>query len=417
MRKRLPLLSLISASLLLTQGLYAQDRNLTYSITDGPNQLNTWVQLRTIQLDRPAYSGSLMDGLATDRTVLDAATRKPVTIGTEVNKMGFPEQAPFSSGVAALAYDKKNNRLWYTPMFIDQLRYIDLKTQQVYYVNMPFTGKPVKSSDQGNIVTRMVIASDGYGYAMTNDGSQLIRFSTGKKITITDLGRIADDQSNTTVSIHSSCSSYGGDMVADDDGNLYVFSARNHVFRINTETKVATHLAIVEGLPNGYSINGAAVTANNKIVVASAATASALYEIDTRNWIASPITLNGTSYHTSDLANGNLLVSGNRNNTEPIELMRSKPLAMNENSRISIFPNPVTDNQFVLQFGRLSAGSYTVQVTDVMGRQVLQQQVNTSGENHVQKISLAKSVSKGVYLVKVLDAASNTAYSSKIVVQ
>jgi hypothetical protein len=252
---------------------------------------------------------------------------------------------------------------------------------------------------------------------MTYDGYQLIRFSTGKKITITDLGRIADDQSNTTVSIHSSCSSYGGDMVADDDGNLYVFSARNHVFRINTETKVATHLAIVECLPNGYSINGAAVTANNKIVVASAATASALYEIDTRNWIASPITLNGTSYHTSDLANGNLLVSGNRNNTEPIELMRSKPLAMNENSRISIFPNPVTDNQFVLQFGRLSAGSYTVQVTDVMGRQVLQQQVNTSGENHVQKISLAKSVSKGVYLVKVLDAASNTAYSSKIVVQ
>ena len=417
MRKCLPLLSILSTTLLFTQCLHAQDRNLTYSITDGPNQLNTWVQLRTIQLDRPAYSGSLMDGLATERTVLDAATRKPVTIGTEVNKMGFPEQAPFSSGVAALAYDKKNNRLWYTPMFIDQLRYIDLKTQQVYYVNLPFTGKPVKSSDQGNIVTRMVIASDGYGYAMTNDGSQLIRFSTGKKITITDLGRIADDQSNTTVSIHSSCSSYGGDMVADDDGNLYVFSARNHVFRINTETKVATHLAIVQGLPNGYSINGAAVTADNKIVVASAATASALYEIDSRNWIASPIALNGTSYHTSDLANGNLLVSGNKNTAEPIELMRSKPVAMNENSRISIFPNPVTDNQFVLQFGRLSAGSYTVQVTDVMGRQVLQQQINTSGENHVQKISLAKSVSKGVYLVKLLDATSNTAYSSKIVVQ
>ena len=111
------------------------------------------------------------------------------------------------------------------------------------------------------------------------------------------------------------------------------------------------------------------------------------------------------------------MLSGNRTTAEPIELMRSKPVAMNENSRMSIFPNPVTDNQFVLQFGRLSAGSYTVQVTDVMGRQVLQQQINTSGENHVQKISLAKSVSKGVYLVKLLDATSNTAYSSKIVVQ
>lgn len=417
MRKRLPLLSFVASTFFLSQASMAQDRNLTYSITDGPNQLNTWVQLRTVNLDQPAYGSSLMDGLSTERVVLDAATKKPVVNSTAVNKMGFPEQAPFSSGVAALAYDKKNNRLWYTPMFIDQLRYIDLKTQQVYYVDMPFTGKPIKSSDQGNIVTRMVIASDGYGYAMTNDGSQLIRFSTGKKISITDLGRIADDQSNTTVSIHSSCSSYGGDMVADDDGNLYVFSARNHVFKINTETKIATHMAIVEGLPNGYSINGAAVTANNKIMVASAATASALYEVDPRNWTARALNLNGLSYHTSDLANGNLLVSGNKKNNEPADLMRNQPVSMSENSRISIFPNPVTNHEFVLQFGQLTAGSYTVQVTDVLGRQVLQQQVNTSGENHVQKISLARSTAKGVYLVKVIDAASNTAYRTKIVVQ
>ena len=81
-------------------------------------------------------------------------------------------------------YDKKNNRLYYTPMFIDQLRYIDLKTMKVFYVaDRAFTGKPQKSSDQGNIVTRMVIASDGNGYAMTNDGTQLIQFSTGKKMT------------------------------------------------------------------------------------------------------------------------------------------------------------------------------------------------------------------------------------------
>ena len=43
---------------------------------------------------------------------------------------------------------------------LDQLRYIDLKTMRVYFVNgESFTGKPQKSPDQGNIVTRMVIAS------------------------------------------------------------------------------------------------------------------------------------------------------------------------------------------------------------------------------------------------------------------
>ena len=43
-------------------------------------------------------------------------------------------QAPFATGVAAAAYDKKHNRLYFTPMFVDQLRYIDLKTMKVYYV-------------------------------------------------------------------------------------------------------------------------------------------------------------------------------------------------------------------------------------------------------------------------------------------
>ena len=77
----------------------------------------------------------------------------------------------------------------------------------------------------------MVIASDGYGYAMTNDATQLIRFSTGKKPAITDLGTIVDDPANKAISIHNSCSSFGGDMIADDNGNLYVFSARNNIFK------------------------------------------------------------------------------------------------------------------------------------------------------------------------------------------
>ena len=71
---------------------------------------------------------------------------------------------------------------------------------------------------------------------------------------------MVDDQANKGVSIHNSCSSYGGDMIADDNGNLYVFSARNHVFKINIESKVATHLGIISGLPTGFTVNGAAVT-------------------------------------------------------------------------------------------------------------------------------------------------------------
>lgn len=43
--------------------------------------------------------------------------------------------APFATQSAACAYDKKHDRLYYTPMGINQLRYIDLKskTPQIFY--------------------------------------------------------------------------------------------------------------------------------------------------------------------------------------------------------------------------------------------------------------------------------------------
>ena len=126
----------------------------------------------------------------------------------------------------------------------------------------------------------MAIGSDGNGYSLSNDGAHLIQFTTDKNLSINDLGGVVDDQSNKTISVHNSCTSYGGDMIADDDGNLYVFSARNHVFKINIETKVATHLGTITGLPAKFTVNGAAVTANNQIIVASAVEESAYYLVD-----------------------------------------------------------------------------------------------------------------------------------------
>jgi hypothetical protein len=329
--------------------------------------------------------------------------------------MGFNEQPAFSSGVAALAFDSRHSRIYFTPMFIDQLRYIDLKTMQVYYITAPFTGKPMKTSDQGNIITRMVIAADGYGYAMTNDGTQLIRFSTGKKTQITDLGTVVDDPANKNVSIHNSCSSYGGDMVADDNGNLYVFSARNNIFKINIESKVATHLGVISGLPEGFTVNAAVVDQNNKIIVGSAVVSSTLFVVDPKAWNASALQLTGTVWHTSDLANGNLLVT-NQTKTSTPELISANK-AITGATNIQIYPNPVTNNKFVMQFTQLQEGSYTMNITDVMGRQVHQQAILISSESQVQNVNLNSSVAKGVYMVSVADENSKNIFTSKLVIQ
>ncbi len=419
MRKNLPLLTLFSGIFLLAGSLAAQQPDrFAYAITDMQPSGANWSFLRKLNLQNGEYSQVLLQGSDVNATAYDAATKKPAAPMTDA-RFGQWVNAPFGTGVAAMAYDKRNNRLYYTPMFVDQLRYIDLKTMKVFFVNdLAFTGKPIKSSDQGNIVTRMVIASDGNGYAMTNDATQLIRFSTGKKAAIVDLGAIVDDPANKNISIHNSCSSYGGDMIADDDGNLYVFSARNNVFKIDLESKVAKYLGVISGLPNGFTVNGAAVNDENRVLVASAAVqAGSYFTVDMKSLAAAPYAIAGTVWQSSDLANSNLLVSGNKKSAEPIELMRNRPADAIEASRVSIYPNPVTDNQFVIQFGQLEPGAYTIQVTDVTGRQVLQQSVNVNSEMQVQKIKLNASSSKGVYLVKVLDASRRTAFSTKIVVQ
>ncbi len=419
MRKSLPFASFLSAAVILALSAGAQNNEkFAYSITDVPEQNGNWIYLRKLNMETGTFSGSLINGMAENQVVYDAVTKKQITDFSVTKTANYLNPRPaFAGNVAAIAYDTRNNRIWYTPMFIDQLRYIDEKSMKVYYVtDKAFTSKAQKNPDQGNIVTRMTIAADGYGYAMTNDGTQLIRFSTNKKIEITDLGTVVDDPANKTVSIHNSCTSFGGDMIADDDGNLYVFSARNQVFKINIATKVATHLGQVSGLPNGFTINGAAVNGNNQVLISSAVESASMFVLDSKTWSATPAAMNGKVWHTSDLGSSNLLSSGKKPAETAALISRNTP-ANSGDGKISIFPNPVTNDQFRIQFNQLEAGSYTIQVTDVMGRQVIQQIVNVNGEEQIQTVKLQSASAKGIYLVKVTDHANRSVYSTKIVVQ
>jgi len=302
--------------------------------------------------------------------------------------------------------------LYYTPMFVDQLRYIDLKTMKVYFItDFAFTGEKTKAADQSNIVTRMTIGDDGYGYALTNDANHLLQFTLGKKTTVSDLGALVDDPGNKTVSIHNSCSSYGGDMVADDDGNLYLFSNRTNVFKINLGTKVATHLGTVSGLPATYTINGSAVDNNNQVLISSAVDNSSIYTVDIKTLSASSVKSTG-AWKTADLATSNILAT--RKHAELIRLI--KGFEDTEDGRIHIYPNPVTDNQFTVQFN-LPDGNYTVQIKDVLGRQVSKIATNIKGEGQTQNFRLPAVTGKGVYLVKILDHNNRTVLSKKILVQ
>ena len=417
MRKNLRLPSLLLGAILLTTVAQSQTDHFVYAITDVQKEGANWSFLRKMNLRNGEYSDILLNGTDIKQVAFDVASKKQIETFATVAKYGFSTQPAFSSGVAAIAFDKKNNRLWYTPMFIDQLRYIDLRSMKVFYVNdQGFTGMPDKSSDQGNIVTRMTIGDDGNGYAMTNDGTHLMRFSTGKKLIIEDLGSVVDAQENKAVSIHNSCSSFGGDMVADNDGNLYIISARNQVFKVNIETKVATHLGGISGLPANFTVNGAAVNDDNNIIVSSAVDGNSYFIVDPKGWSATAFKTSGEVWRSSDLGNSNILITKQTDTGGPEIITRAIPADLG-NNKIQIYPNPVSNDQFNIQFSQLEIGKYTIQVTDVMGHQVIQRSISIGGDDQIESVKLNPASAKGIYLVKVVDQTNKAIFSKKIVVQ
>ena len=420
MRRVLPTAILFASTLIATLHSNAQKDRFAYAITDLSKEGAGWNVLRRLDLQTGEYSNIILNGTDQHFVVYDAVSKKQINQQPDA-RYGTLMQAPFATGVAAAAYDRKHNRLYFTPMFIDQLRYIDLRTMKMYYVTgEAFTQLGNMHNNQGKIITRMVITPDGDGYAISNDGNTFIRFSTGKKPAIRQLGALVDDASNNSTSIHNSCSSYGGDMIADDMGNLFIISARNQVFKVNTETRVATYLGAVKNLPPNFTVNGAVVDAEGSLLVSSAVDGSAYYVVNPKNWTAVPYAAAKGIYRSSDLANSNYL-SFKRNRPIKPELQNvqlTRVAAADKFAKlIAVYPNPVTNDHVTVQFNKVPDGDYIIELTDVLGRTVMQKRVTVNMEDQTQSLTIGRGNARGTYLVKVFDKEKQSVFTQKVLVQ
>src|SRR6188474_1223554 len=177
MRKNLLSSTLLLVTIGVSSFIQAQTDRFAFAITDLQQTGSGWNALRKLDLKSGEFTQVLLNGSDATITAYDVSTRKAWKEIPDV-KFGNFMQAPFATGVAAMAYDKKNNRLYFTPMFIDQLRYVDLKTMKVFYVtDQPFTKFGSMHNDEGKVITRMVINPDGTGYAVSNDANTFIRFT------------------------------------------------------------------------------------------------------------------------------------------------------------------------------------------------------------------------------------------------
>lgn len=426
--KRTLLLSFLSLFLISS---FAQNANKTYAITGGGKGDFQWMNIREIDLSTGTVTKTIFENGKTKfnlnfypsnfstNTFSNIWNELPSAVTSKSGELyKTASQSPTATMVAAAAYDQKHNKLFFTPMMSEELRWLDLSSgtdEQKFYTYRSAVLNFGNINDEANHITRMAIGADGNGYAITNDGNHLIKFTTGKKVVITDLGSLVDASLNNQISVHNKCSSWGGDIVADAYGKLYLFTASKNVFKIDIDTRLATYLGSITGLGGMYTINGAAVDNDDNVVVSSANSFDGFYKVNLKDLAAVKLNTTGQVFNSSDLANANLLFSSQlRNSVGTAKLVQREIIG---NEFISIYPNPVFGSQFKITFDNNAAGEYNVALTDVQGKVIMSKQVFIKSVNQVESINLKRKPANGMYFIKITDAAKRSVYSDKIVLE
>lgn len=402
---------LLTASL-LSLSLYSVAQNArTYAITGKSNNNFLWADIKQIDMATGKVIKTLFES---DKTAF-----KVRSLDNSTDRVQVPNPTAF--GVAACAIDERNGRLYFAPMHFSDIRYLDLNKDEANFTVIkkniiPLTPGNVYQQEE-NHITRMVIAADGYGYALTNDANHLIRFTTGKKPVVEDLGPLMDAESNKGFSVHNRCTSWGGDMLGDAYGKLVVISANHHVYTVDVKTKVATYTGVIAGLPGNYTTNGAVVDSDGNIIVSSANVFEGLYRVNFKDLKAEKIVSTEKAFNASDLANSNLLLQAEKDAASKFNVPNTVLPDFAADGDAQVFPNPAVGNQFNVRFNGQRAGKYTILFSDLAGRPLLSKVVTVASASQIENVRLVNKTAKGTYLVKVLDEHKQLAFSERVVLQ
>ncbi len=396
----------------------SQSDHFAYAVTAVNKGGSEWVALRKIDTRSGEFSNTLLN--VQDKMVASynfasykLSANYEVSASANGANRNINPYPTVGSSVAAIAYDRKSNRLYYTLMNVDQLRYIDLSTMEVFTnLNQYFSKAGKYDLKLAGPINRMVIAPDDYGYTLTNDGNHLIRFTTKGSPILTDLGALIDNPLNGAMSIQNPCANSGGDLIADDAGNLYLITSSNRVFKIDIATKTTSFVKMISGLPQKFNTSGAAVTENNKILVSSSLYTDAYFIVDPETWDAMPSPENHDIYGSADLANSNPLLTKKPTNAN---LLFNEPLE--KFSKIKVFPNPLLFDEVSVQFNELPPGNYTIQLANILGKKPIEKKVSISGHTQTETLRIPGSTAQGFYYIRIIDENNIVVGIQKLVVE
>lgn len=301
--------------------------------------------------------------------------------------------------IATLAYDPSSNNLVYMPMFSSNIYVLNAKTKEITLVENDIVR--VTSCDINSHITRMATGYDGNIYAINNSGTQFLQISKkGNQYVVNDLGIIKDDLDNAKNSFTALETGFGGDMIADAENNFYVFSASGNVFKISTKELKAKFVGKISGIPENYSVNGAAVNSQGKVVVASAKGA-ALYEVDLKNLQAKQLA-GEQNLHIYDLASK--------------YFANDRMTSGNALANLDIYPTRVDEHYINVNVNDKSVkGKLTMTVFDLSGKSIMKQNLSVRDGSLNEQVYL-KNLVNGAYLINITDESGKALLNKKIIV-
>lgn len=457
----LPLIAFILFTLLLT----AQKKsNTAFAIVSSDNSKAGWMNIQEIDLSTGQVLRTIFEKGKTNFDLLDGTTKRKITadkltgndnrlnvkgtaqsqpniqiltqesrsdnaalaIGNAIAKQRVTIVSPTISSqytkydnptatmVAAAAYDGRHNRLYFTPLRFGELRWLDLYEKGNSLKVYCLTGQQLSvaengPNDESSHITRMVIASDGNGYALSNDANSFIRFTTGKSPVVTKLGAIQDESENKLESIHNR-KNWGGDMVAAASGNLYVVAANHAVFKIDISKNKAAYIGLINGLPQNYTTNGAAIDNQGNLIVSSANSNEGYFKVDLANLSSEKQNTSNAVTSCSDLATGYFAFE--RPTVENV-LIAEKGFQSN----VNVYPNPVTNGNFKVAFTNNDYGQYSIQLVDLTGRIVSQKRVTVNMKGQTEEMRLDTKLANGPYMVRIVNGSKKIVSSGKLLLE
>lgn len=377
---------------LLLSGVYAHAQQEIFAIAGKDTPSIVFSDLRTIDAAN-GTSGKKVFTVDSPAKVFSQSRKGTVT----EDKSTYAHSQAIT--MAALAYDASNNNLVYMPMFSSNIYILNPNTQEITLVEN--TAVRVTSCDINSHITRMSAGYDGNIYAMNNAGTQFLQISKKSgQYTVSDLGIIKDDVSNGKNSFTAMETGFGGDMIADADNNFYVFSASGNVFKITTKELKAKFVGKITGLPENYSVNGSAVNAEGKVLVASAKGAG-LYEVDLKSLQAKPLP-GEEKPHIYDLASK--------------YFANDRIASSNALAGIDIYPTRVDEHLINIRVNdKTVKGNLKLTVFDFSGKSVMKQDLVVKDGSLNQQVDLNNIVS-GAYMINITNESGKILLNKKILV-